>query len=275
MATSSLFTVIVLLGLCSFTAIANQQQELQLSYIIFNDWISQFNKQYGIEEMAVRFTNWKSNSDLIQEHNAQDLSWKLAMNDFGDMTSEEFSALHLGLNVDIDAANNNDNSQENTTENNTELTSLALPRYVDWRKQGKVTSVKNQGQCGGCWAFAASGALEGLYAIRHSRLVSLSVQQMLDCASSFGNNGCGGGLMTNAYQYTHTHGIELESGYRYTASVGDCKGSAKKTVFKNIGYRTVGVNNALALKHAVARQPVSVGIQASSTAVQLFKSGVI
>jgi KDEL-tailed cysteine endopeptidase len=291
MSKSTLFAVIVLFGLCSFTAVAtlSKQLELQLNYNIFKDWSSQFNKQYGIEEMAIRFMNWKENFDMVQAHNSQDLPFKLAMNDFADMPSDEFAALHLGLDVSLlatsknivdDDDNDSDQNLTSTIENNTtepvdNLTSLALPKSVDWRKSGKVTGVKNQGQCGGCWAFAASGALEGLYAIKNNKLVTFSDQQMIDCSSSYGNNGCNGGLMTNAFRFTRKYGVELDSGYRYKASEGNCNKNAKKVVFKNTGHREVQANNPLALKQAVARQPVSVGIGASSQAVQLFKSGII
>jgi len=286
MTKSSLFTIIVLIGLCSFTAEANltKDLELQLNYNIFKDWISQYNKQFGIEEMAVRFMNWKTNFDLVQEHNSKDLEWKLSMNSFADMPSEEFSALHLGLNTDLDAKRKeqkkNDNSNKkadtkNHTEPINEHTTTTLPKSVDWRKEGAVTGVKNQGQCGGCWSFSASGALEGLYAIKNKKLVSFSEQQMIDCSGGYGNQGCDGGLMTVAFEYTHTHGIEPETGYGYTASVGDCNANNKKVVFKNNGHKEVEANNPLALKHAVAKQPVSIGLEASSMTVQLFKSGVI
>jgi KDEL-tailed cysteine endopeptidase len=228
------------------------------------------------------------------------------MNDFSDMTNEEFSALHMGF--DPDAANkdtNKDNSLQSTaddddgddynddddydnddetllnatmnaTMNSTRNLTSFLPRYVDWRKSRAVSAVKNQGQCGGCWSFAAAGALEGLYAIRHKKLVGLSVQQMLDCANSmYGNNGCSGGIMTGAYQYTNQHGIEPAANYEYTASVGACRQNARRVLFKNKGHREVPVNNWRALKRAVAKQPVSVGISAASQVVQLYKRGII
>jgi len=143
-------------------------------------------------------------------------------------------------------------------------------------KKGAVAYVKNQGTCGGCWSFSASGALEGLHAIKNKKLVALSEQQMIDCAdSSYGNQGCGGGLMTGAFTYTEKHGLEAESGYAYTASQGTCRQNPKKVVFKNTGFKEVPANNHKALKAAVAQQPVSVGIEASGTAVQLYGGGVI
>ena len=312
MAKSILITVVVLLGLCSFSAFAglDKQLDVALHYNIFKDWSSQFNKKYGIEEMAVRYYNWKSNLDFVQEHNSKDEDAKLEMNSFADLSPEEFSALHLGLNIhqnltkplnslqSTDGANSTDESDDleffddesfaesdNSTANigtllgakkkNINGGKYGLPKSVDWRKTGAVTGVKNQGRCGGCWSFAASGALEGLHAIKKKKLVSFSEQQMIDCASAYGNQGCDGGLMTAAFQYTSDHGIEPENGYSYTAKVGNCQQNPKKVVFRNKGFKEVPANNHEALKAAVAKQPVSIGIEASSMTLQLFKSGVI
>jgi len=223
----------------------------------------------------------------VQEHNAKDLSYKLEMNHFADMPYEEFSALHLGLNLDLDArqknktkknTENNNNKSHNKTEgghNKTDSAHHALPKSIDWRREGAVTGAKNQGQCGGCWSFSASGALEGLHAIKNKKLTSFSEQQMLDCSANYGNQGCDGGLMTNAFTYTQHHGIQPEAGYGYTASVGNCEANPKRVAFKNTGFEEVTSNDHSALKKAVAQQPVSIGLEASSMTVQLFQSGVI
>ena len=342
-------SIVIILGICAFAASAStkltQSQEIQLFYSIFKDWTSQYNKQYGVEELATRFMTWKNNYDFVQEHNAKNADTQLEMNHFADMSSEEFSALHLGLNADMvevrrkhtesrkkryepdtthehsEAAHNHTNGTcnhtngtngTNGTQNNTNGTCnhtngthshtnetnnnnnshhneahhkkeehhnnevhKGLPKSVDWRKAGAVTYVKNQGQCGACWSFSAAGALEGLNAISNKKLESLSVQQMIDCAGDFGNQGCDGGLMTNAFKYTGDFGIQLESAYEYAGAVGDCQINEKKVVFKNNGFEQVATSNFTALKIAVARQPISVGIEASSMTVQLFKGGVI
>jgi C1A family cysteine protease len=273
MAKSSFILATVLFGLIYFAACGQtfqQQQDVVLFYNIFKDWIAKYNKQYGIEEMATRFYTWKNNYDHVQEHNAQGLSYKLEMNHFADMTPEEFSALHLGLNVYLDARNNKKSTNSSQVEKKD-----TLPKSVDWRKSGAVTGVKNQGQCGGCWSFSASGALEGLHAIKNKKLTSFSEQQLIDCSYGYGNQGCDGGLMDAAFEYTQTHGIQPESTYEFTGTNGTCKQENDKVVFKNTGFGDVTQNDSLALKEAVHRQPVSVGIEASSMTVQLFQSGVI
>jgi xylem cysteine proteinase len=289
MARSFLICVTVLLGLCCFTALTQSIHELEskLLYNIFKDWTGQQNRQYGVDELFIRFNNWKTNYEYVLEQNALNLGYELGMNDYADMSAEEFSALHLGLNVDLDAvhkrANNNNNTKKKTnivnnkTKSNTtnDTDSSGLPKSVDWRKKSAVTSVKNQGKCGGCWAFSASGALEGLHAIKNEKLVSLSEQQMIDCASSYGNQGCNGGLMTNAFTYSSENGVQAESNYKYTASEGTCRQNPRKVAFRNTGHEEVNANDFEDLKAAVAKQPVSVGLEASSMTVQLFKGGVI
>jgi C1A family cysteine protease len=296
MTTTFLITLTVFLGICSLAASSrtfhNPQEDVVLFYNIFKDWATQSNKQYGVEEMAIRFFNWKSNFDFVQEQNSQQgLTFKLEMNDFADMTAEEFSALHMGLNTELltaskknnnaaapKAKNANSTTKTNSTNSTTKTNSaagLGLPKSVDWRKSGAVSAVKNQGTCGGCYAFASAGALEGLYAIKDKKLTDFSVQQMIDCSELYGNKGCDGGLMTNTFGYTQMFGVETESSYGYAAEAGECKQNSDRAVFKNSGHEEVAQNDSLALKQAVARQPVSVGIEASSLTVQLFKSGII
>nr|BAK01898.1 predicted protein [Hordeum vulgare subsp. vulgare] len=297
MTRSFLITLTVFLAICSLAASSNTfknpQEDVVLFYNIFKDWITQSNKQYGIEEMAIRFFNWKNNFDFVQEHNAQaGLTFRLEMNDYADMTAEEFSALHMGLNTELLAASKKNKTapaaakKANNTTNSTNATNAGfnknssaadtgLPKSVDCRKTGAVSGVKNQGTCGGCYAFAAAGALEGLYAIKNKKLTDISVQQMIDCSGFFGNKGCDGGLMTTTFGFTQMFGVEAESTYGYAAALGECRQNTDNIVFRNSGYEEVPQNDTLALKKAVARQPVSVGIEASSLAVQLFKSGVL
>nr|CAA70693.1 cathepsin L-like cysteine proteinase [Heterodera glycines] len=152
-----------------------------------------------------------------------------------------------------------------------------LPESVDWRDKGWVTEVKNQGMCGSCWAFSATGALEGQHVRDKGHLVSLSEQNLIDCSKKYGNMGCNGGIMDNAFQYIKDNkGIDKETAYPYKAKTG------KKCLFKrndvgatDSGYNDIAEGDEEDLKMAVATQgPVSVAIDAGHRSFQLYTNGV-
>jgi len=140
-----------------------------------------------------------------------------------------------------------------------------------------VTPIKNQGQCGSCWSFSATGAIEGAVAIASNKLNSLSEQQLVDCSVSYGNDGCNGGLMDYAFEYVITNkGLTDEKSYPYTATgPNTCKASGKKLVSTISGYCDVAVDNDKALAAAVSVGPVSVAIEADQSCFQFYSSGIM
>ena len=142
---------------------------------------------------------------------------------------------------------------------------------VDWRDNYKVSSVKNQGECGGCWAFSSVGAVESAWAIKHNTLYNLSEQELIDCSSE--NHGCEGGSMDLAFQYIIENGLCSNLSYPYTAQDGQCQNDCK-SIIKISNYSDIIPNDEQILKYAVQHQPVSVAIQANKRSFQMYKRGI-
>merc|ERR1711970_161909 len=143
------------------------------------------------------------------------------MYEWSDWTQEEFAERMLGY----QAPENLESIPRKHFDN-------AAPSHIDFREEGKVTPVKNQGQCGSCWAFSATGAMEGMWMNSHSTLYSLSEQQMVDC----GQGSCNGGYMDSAWQ-TVRNGANTEADYPYEARDGQCRAKSNSFVATNSGSR--------------------------------------
>lgn len=144
---------------------------------------------------------------------------------------------------------------------------------VDWRQKGAVTHVKDQGGCGSCWSFSATGAMEGAHKIRSGTLLSLSEQQFVDCDRRDG--GCNGGLQDTAFKYAESSKIELESDYPYKGRDGSCKASSSKGKVGVKSFKYVPNNSPSQLKSALNKQPVAVSIDANGRSFNNYRSGVL
>ncbi|KAK9085603.1 hypothetical protein Sjap_026014 [Stephania japonica] len=235
-------------------------------------WMSQFGRAYkNADEKAMRFEIFSDNSERIDQFNeAGNATFTLAVNQFADMTNEEFRATYTRLKTSSPIGNAATPFQyENATTN--------IPRFMDWRRRKAVTSVKNQGECGSCWAFSAVAAVEGIHKLKTGRLVSLSEEQLVECDRVGEDKGCDGGLMDDAFKYMIRHGgLTSESNYPYTATDSrPCNSrKANRIAAKIKRYEDVPVNNEKALLKAVAHQPVSVAIEASGFEFQFYSGGV-
>jgi C1A family cysteine protease len=192
----------------------------------------------------------------------------MAVNKFADMTAEEFKALYAsGLRAQEKRSKNVNLSL---------LHAKANPTFVDWEAKGAVTPIKNQQQCGSCWAFSTTGSVEGISFISTGTLPSLSEQQLVDCSGAEGNQGCNGGLMDYGFQYIiDNKGITTEAAYPYTATDGTCVAAGKPVAATITGFKDVPVNSETALETAIVQQPVSVAVEADQDVFQFYSGGVM
>lgn len=239
-----------------------------LSKVRYNAWKKTHGKSYTKEEEEAIFQVWSDNDNFIQKTNSEKLSYTVGHNEFSDLSWFQFSQLYVGG----FESNPHLRRQKNY---NYALSKMSAPDSVDWTTKNAVTPIKNQAQCGSCWAFSTTGSLEGAYAIATGDLVSLSEQDLVSCDKV--DNGCQGGLMDNAFKWIESNGgICAEADYPYTSGSG-ISGTCKKTCQNAVtltGFEDVPTKDENALAAAVAKQPVSVAIEADKQAFQLYKSGV-
>jgi len=231
----------------------------------FIRYVAKYGKSYGTKaEFEFRSATFKQTLAKMAEHNSQNgQTSTVGINQFSDKTEAEMSRM-LGYKAPV-----------NKTHNVRVLPTDDLPNDIDWNSKGAVTPVKNQGQCGSCWAFSTTGSVEGAEFIATGNLKSYSEQQLVDCSGSYGNMGCNGGLMDNAFQYIEAKGIELESAYPYTAYQSTCAYDGSKTEGKVAAFVDVTPGSPDQLKAALAVGPVSVAIEADQFAFQGYTGGII
>ena len=233
-------------------------------------WKRTHGKQYTTDaEELHRHTIWEANKKIVLEHNAHadKWGWTLEMNAFADLESSEFAATYNGY------------RQSEKRDNNTRYyvpRGGSLPSTVDWTTKGAVTPVKNQKQCGSCWAFSTTGSLEGQTFLKKGTLPNLSEQQLVDCSDKYGNHGCQGGLMDNAFKYIKANGgIDSEASYPYEAKNGKCRFQQSAVAATCTGYKDIPRDDISGLMDAVANVgPISVAMDASHSSFQLYAEGV-
>ncbi|WJX14976.1 putative cysteine protease rd21b [Trifolium repens] len=241
---------------------------------LYESWLVKHGKVYNaLGEKERRFEIFKDNLRYIESHNnVEKQSFKLGLTKFADLTNEEYRSMFLGTRT---------RKSKGLLSGFKKSTRYAfrdddkLPESVDWREKGAVVDVKDQGQCGSCWAFSTVGAVEGINQIVTGDLISLSEQELVDCDKGY-NMGCNGGLMDNAYEFIMQNGgIDTEKDYPYRARDNTCDINKKNARVVTIdGYEDVPENDEKSLKKALAFQPVSVAIEAGGRAFQLYQSGV-
>lgn len=284
----------------------------------FEDWVKEHNiiHKDGVHREQI-FNTWTTNDKYIDDMNSRNLTYTLGHNQFSGMSSDEFNNF-MGFQFNLekidpskieskihhvktklheikclkDCVDNYDTSNKLDTvtcvtsciqDAKDELSLTNVPESIDWVNNGAVTPVKNQGQCGSCWSFSTTGALEGAYYIKNGVLDSFSEQQLVDCDTRKNGGkdmGCNGGLMDNAFSWIEKNGgLCTEEDYAYTSgttkTAGTCDTSC--TVVSGseiISYTDVKANSDNDMMTALAQQPVSIAIQADQKDFQLYNSGV-
>ncbi|KAJ8710387.1 hypothetical protein PYW07_009753 [Mythimna separata] len=243
---------------------------LDLAFELYTD---HHNKFYQKHEHHMRKRIFEKNWRMIEDHNRKNLGYRLQLNAFSDKTEEELEYLSgtYFASDDYPEMMPFPHSVEEIDEIVKEL-----PENFDLRLEGSVTPVKNQGECGSCWAFCTTAAVEGALArVNGDRLLDLSEQSLVDCAWGFDSNGCEGGYMAGAMKYVTTYGISTEKDYGvYTATDGYCKMQNMTDIYKIRGFSQVTPRNPNALKVALFKYgPVTVGIRITGNFMQ-YSSGV-
>jgi len=233
-------------------------------------------QKYGLnfengKEFVHRLEIFAKMVQTIEEHNASGQSWQMGLNQFSHMTTSEWrDAVRLSTRP---PSLRRDPAAKIHGEPR-----VANPASVNWVTAGAVTPVKNQGQCGSCWSFSTTGAMEGAYFLKYGNLQSFSEQELVSCDTS--DSGCNGGWMDAAFTWIQKNGgIETEANYPYTSgngATGSCKGTGNSvTNSAPTGFADVQAGSVSALESAVAQQPVSIAIQADQASFQSYKSGVL
>jgi len=252
--------IAILLVACVFASQDNLRD-------LFDSWKIQYNKEYAtIEEDNVRFGIFAMNYAYVEAWNAAGNTAVLGLNLFADLTNEEFGAIYTGAKP----------APEEVVEANiVEIDNVeTVPSSWTWLTEGAVTPIKNQEQCGSCWAFATVATTEGLYKINGNTLTSFSEQQIVDCSTA--NDGCNGGWPYLAMAYVASNGLETETEYPYVGTDEKCKYNKADAITTGVtGAAFVTPRSPTALFAAVYQQPVAIIVEADQNAFQLYTSGII
>lgn len=249
----------------------------------FQSWKAEHGKEYYTqEEHDSRLQIFSENKAIVEQHNSEGHSWTLHLNKFADMTASEFASRH-GFMGHMSTTGTDDS----TAPERHNITGEA-PTTMDWRQHNLVNPIKNQEQCGSCWAFSTVDSYESAVAKKTGKLVSFSEQDLVDCCKDVkvpGTaqtccNGCQGGLMDFGFQYLmdKQNGEDTtEASYPYKAKQGTCdlSGKSKSGAAAISSFKDIAQGDEDALVDACGTQGViSVAVNAGTSGWQLYKEGV-
>lgn len=230
----------------------------------FSKFLKEFGRDYAtVEDTMMRYRIFSGNYRKIQELNEEENGVEYGVNQFADLTEEEFRSTYLTY-------------KPSRTPCSLKHSKTEPKQKIDWREKGAVNRVKNQGACGSCWAFSAIGSLEGRAKIKSGKLVSFSEQELVDCSREYGDNqGCGGGDMNQAFEYIKDHGIAKEEDYPYEARNRKCRRAEAPRALKIAGCVNVTRDDNDMLLEALAAGPVSISVTAGNFDFRFYRRGVL
>lgn len=238
----------------------------------FSNFQERFKKRYeNIQEMEARFQIFRTNIRNIMIHNLDyTQNFTMGINQFTDLTPEEFKSQYVSGYKPLQSFGCESFSSS----------ASGAPASIDWTKKGVVNPVRDQGQCGSCWAFATTANAESVWAISKGNLLDLSEEFLVDCASGVGyfNMGCNGGQPDSALKYMINNGQCSESSYPYTSGVTKTAGACQKCTSAGVSFSSchdVKPNDQVSLKAAVSQQPVVIAIEADTRYFQSYSSGIL
>ncbi|XP_059118213.1 cathepsin Q-like isoform X1 [Peromyscus eremicus] len=274
--TSAVFLVILCIGIMSGASAHDPSLDAE-----WEEWKMDYEKSYSLEEEAMRRAVWEKNLKIIKDHNGENGLGKngftMEMNEFGDMTGEEFKDMMVNIPV---PPHNKWKSLWKRSVGYGGLPKFVdwrkdLPEFVNWRKEGYVTSVRKQGKCGSCWAFAVTGAIEGQMYHKTGKLTPLSVQNLVDCSKPHGNNGCDWGNTYNAFQYVlHNGGVEAEATYPYEGKEGPCRYDPRNSAAKIKEFVALPEGEDILMDAVATKGPIAAGIDAFHDSFLFYKKGI-
>lgn len=253
----------------------------------WNEFKRTYGKQYTNEtEEFFRMHIFLENKDKIEKHNLKYdkglVTFTMGLNKYADLLYDEFYSLLNGYSYNSPLKDDEPTYMTVSEEpeegiDYKSITNSTLPTYVNWTELGAVTPAKEQGYCGSCWAISAVGAIEGQSFLRNKSLKSLSAQNVMDCSKSYGNEGCRGGFIRQAYRYVqYNGGINSEESYPYKGVDGTtCNFNKSKIAATVRGYVNLPRGDEATLKEAVANVgPLVVVIDNNRESLQFYKNGV-
>jgi len=243
---------------------------------VFTNWMQEYKRSYTSDAFQERYTIFKKNMDFVEAWNADPThTHTCGLNNFADISNEEYKRTYLTYRVNetLMAERLAENAKLPRAIVETVENASTTGDVINWANKGAVTNIKDQGQCGACWAFSVTGSVEALNQMYTGNLISLSEQNLVDCSSK--NGGCNGGNNEVAFEYIIANrGIEREANYPYEARNGPCRFNNAYTGAAMNAYERGSSGDEGALANLVNRQPVSIGIDASHNSFQLYKNGI-